>query len=144
MLEMRPGRHSGIMTLVMIWKGVAPMLWAASTTPSSSSRRLVSTRRATKGKAATTSGTMVALVPTVVPTMARVSGKTQIIKIRNGTQDAVLIASHQQNAQRQAQNQRKCRGEDGHVERLPNGEAIICKAHSPVTSSTVTPFWLRI
>ena len=59
-------------------------------------------------------------------------------------QDAVLIASHQQNAQRQAQNQRKCRGEDGHVERLPNGEAIICKAHSPVTSSTVTPGWPRI
>ena len=91
MLEMRPGRHSGIMTLVMIWKGGAPMLWAASTTPSSSSRRLVSTRRATKGKAATTSGTMVALVPTVVPTMARVSGKTQIIRMRKGTLRRMLM-----------------------------------------------------
>ena len=59
-------------------------------------------------------------------------------------QHAVLVARHQQNAQRQAQHQRKCRGEDGHIERLPDGEAIICKAHSPVTSSTVTPFWLRI
>ena len=67
------------------------MLWAASTTPSSSSRRLVSTRRATNGKAATTNGTMVALVPTVVPTMARVSGNTQIIRIRNGTLRRMLI-----------------------------------------------------
>ena len=91
MLEIRPGRHSGIMTLVMIWNGVAPMLWAASTTPSSSSRRLVSTRRATNGNAATTSGTMVALVPTVVPTRARVSGKTQIIRIRNGTLRRMLM-----------------------------------------------------
>ena len=91
MLEIRPGRHSGIMTLVMIWKGVAPMLWAASTTPSSNSRRLVSTRRATKGKAATISGTMVALVPTVVPTMARVSGNTQIIRIRKGTLRRMLM-----------------------------------------------------
>ena len=91
MLEIRPGRHSGIMTLVMIWNGVAPMLWAASTTPSSSSRRLVSTKRATNGNAATTSGTMVALVPTVVPTMARVSGKTQIIRIRNGTLRRMLM-----------------------------------------------------
>ena len=91
MLEIRPGRHSGIITLVMIWNGVAPMLWAASTTPSSSSRRLVSTRRATNGKAATTSGTMVALVPTVVPTMTRVSGNTQIIKIRKGTLRRMLM-----------------------------------------------------
>ena len=91
MLEIRPGRHSGIITLVMIWNGVAPMLWAASTTPSSSSRRLVSTRRATNGKAATTSGTMVAFVPTVVPTMIRVSGKTQIIKIRKGTLRRMLM-----------------------------------------------------
>ena len=36
--------------ILMIWNGVAPMLWAASTTPSSNSRRLVSTRRATNGK----------------------------------------------------------------------------------------------
>ena len=91
MLEIRPGRHSGIITLVMIWNGVAPMLWAASTTPSSSSRRLVSTRRATNGKAATTSGTMVALVPTVVPTMTRVSGNTQIIRIRKGTLRRMLM-----------------------------------------------------
>ena len=34
---------------------------------------------------------MVALVPTVVPTMARVSGKTQIIKIRNGTLRRMLM-----------------------------------------------------
>ena len=34
---------------------------------------------------------MVALVPTVVPTMARESGKTQIIKIRNGTLRRMLM-----------------------------------------------------
>ena len=42
-------------------------------------------------QAATTSGTMVALVPTVVPTMIRVSGKTQIIKIRKGTLRRILM-----------------------------------------------------
>ena len=34
---------------------------------------------------------MVALVPTVVPTMARVSGKTQIIRIRKGTLRRMLM-----------------------------------------------------
>ena len=91
MLETRLGRLSGIMTLTMICSGVAPMLWAASMTPASSSRRLVSTRRATKGKAAATSGTMVALVPTVVPMISRDSGKTQIIRIRNGMLRRMLM-----------------------------------------------------
>ena len=55
------------------------------------SRRLVSASRATKGNAATTSGTMVATVPTVVPTINRDSGKTMIIKIRNGTERSRLM-----------------------------------------------------
>ena len=37
---------------------------------------------------------MVALVPTVVPTMIRVSGKTQIIKIRKGTLRRILTVSY--------------------------------------------------
>ena len=76
---------SGTMTFVMICSGVAPMLWAASITPPSTSRMLVSTRRDTKGKDAMTSGTMEATVPMEVPTMARDSGMTMIIKIRKGT-----------------------------------------------------------
>ena len=76
---------SGTMTFVMICSGVAPMLWAASITPPSTSRMLVSTRRDTNGKDAMTSGTMDATVPMEVPTMARDSGMTMIIKIRKGT-----------------------------------------------------------
>ena len=38
-----------------------------------------------------TSGTMVALVPTVVPMMRRESGKTMIIRIRNGIERSRLI-----------------------------------------------------
>ena len=87
----REGMLSGIITLQMICMGVAPMLCAASMMLGSSSRRLLSTRRATNGKAATTSGTMVALVPTVVPMMRRESGKTMIIKIRNGIERSRLI-----------------------------------------------------
>ena len=87
----REGMLSGIITLQMICMGVAPMLCAASMMLGSSSRRLLSTRRATNGKAAMTSGTMVALVPTVVPMMRRESGKTMIIRIRNGIERSRLI-----------------------------------------------------
>ena len=84
-LAIRLGMLSGTMTLVMICSGVAPMLWAASMTPASTSRILVSTRRDTNGNDAMTSGTMDATVPMDVPTMARDSGMTMIIKIKNGT-----------------------------------------------------------
>ena len=67
------------------------MLWAASMTPASSSRRLVSTSRATKGKEATTRGTMVALVPTVVPMISRERGNTQIIRIKKGMLRRMLM-----------------------------------------------------
>ena len=40
--------------------------------------------RATKGKAAITSGTMVALGPMVVPTMSLVRGMIAMSRIRNG------------------------------------------------------------
>ena len=72
--EMREGRLSGIITLVMTWKGEQPMDRAASTTPPSTSRREDSTSRATKGKAATIRGTMVAVVPMEVPTKNRDRG----------------------------------------------------------------------
>ena len=67
------------------------MLWAASMMLPSTSRRLVSTRRATKGKAAATRGTMVAVVPMVVPTSRRDRGNTMIIRIRNGTERSRLM-----------------------------------------------------
>ena len=46
--------------------------------------------------------------------------------------------------QRQAQHQRKRGGKDRHVKGLPDGKAVICNTHSPVTSSTVMPGWARI
>ena len=47
-LATREGRLSGKITFQMIWKGEQPMDWAASMTPLSTSRREVSTSRATK------------------------------------------------------------------------------------------------
>ena len=87
----REGTLSGIITLQMICMGVAPMLWAASIILPSTSRRLLSTSRATKGKAATTSGTMVAVVPTAVPINSRDRGNTMIIRIRKGMDRSRLM-----------------------------------------------------
>ena len=78
MLATRLGMLSGTITLVMICKGVAPMLWAASMTPGSTSRMLVSIRRETNGKDAMTSGTREATVPMDVPTIKRDSGMTHL------------------------------------------------------------------
>ena len=87
----REGTLSGIITLQTICMGVAPMLWAASIILGSTSRRLLSTSRATKGKAATTRGTMVAVVPTAVPMISRDRGNTMIIRIRNGMDRSRLM-----------------------------------------------------
>ena len=57
------GTLSGSITLQMICSGDAPMLCAISMILGFTSRRLLSTRRATKGNAATTSGTMEATEP---------------------------------------------------------------------------------
>ena len=62
----------------------APMDCAASTTPESTSSSEDSTSRATKGAAAMTSGTTVALLPMVVPTRRRVTGMTAIMRMRKG------------------------------------------------------------
>ena len=89
--EMREGRLSGIITLEMIWKGEQPMDWAASTTPLSTSRMEASTSRATKGKAATMRGMMVATVPMLVPMISRERGMTRTIRMRKGTERRMLM-----------------------------------------------------
>ena len=58
----------------MICQLLAPIERDASTTPRSTSFAEDSTMRATKGKAETVSGTMVAGEPTVVPITRRVRG----------------------------------------------------------------------
>lgn len=90
-LEISEGTLSGISTFTTIWKGVAPMLSAASTRLGLTSRTLLSTTRATKGKAATTRGTTLAVVPTVVPTIARERGSTTIIRMVKGTERRMLM-----------------------------------------------------
>jgi hypothetical protein len=92
-LDNRLGILSGIITLQIICIGDAPILWAASIIFGLISLRLLSTRRAIKGKAAITSGTMDAVVPTDVPTIARVRGITIIIRIRNGIERRRFITT---------------------------------------------------
>ena len=92
-LLMREGTLSGSSTCSMICIGVAPMLCAVSMMLGFTSRRLDSTSRATKGKAATTSGTMEATVPTEVPMISRVSGMTITIRIRKGMERNRLITT---------------------------------------------------
>ena len=55
------------------------------------SRRLLSTRRAMNGNAATVSGTIDATVPRDVPTMTRVSGMIMTIRMMNGIERSRLI-----------------------------------------------------
>ena len=93
MFATRLGILSGIITFIIICRGDAPMLCAASMTPASTSRILVSTRRDTNGKDAITNGTMDATVPMEVPTIKRDSGMTMIIKIKNGTLRSRLITA---------------------------------------------------
>src|SRR5579859_3622137 len=88
-----PGQASGTNTLATICQGEAPIAWAASIRPGSTSRRLLSARRATKGTAATVSGTMAAVVPIEVPTSRRVSGMMAIIRMMNGVERKALTAA---------------------------------------------------
>ena len=90
-LEISDGTLSGIITLTIICIGVAPVLCAISIMFGLTSRRLLSASLATNGNAAITSGTIDATVPTVVPTISRASGKTIIIRMRNGTERRRLI-----------------------------------------------------
>ncbi|MPM93863.1 hypothetical protein SDC9_141005 [bioreactor metagenome] len=81
---------SGTSTLVIICQGVAPIAWAASITPYSTSFKEVSTKRPTNGMAAMLSGTMAASVPMEVPTKIRVSGIIATIRIIKGVDRAAF------------------------------------------------------
>ena len=84
------GLASGRYTFQTIWKVEAPMDWAASTTPASTSLREVSTIRAMKGAAETTRGTMAPRTPMVVPTTIRVKGMMATIRIMKGMDRPML------------------------------------------------------
>ena len=86
-----PGMASGSRTFVMICIFVAPIDWAASTRPLSTSRRLVSTIRAMKGATESVRGTMAAAVPIEEPTMSRVNGMIATSRMMNGTERRALI-----------------------------------------------------
>ena len=67
------------------------MDWAASTTPASTSDSEVSTRRAMKGAAETTRGTMAPLTPILVPTTSLVKGMMAIIRMMKGRERPTLM-----------------------------------------------------
>ncbi len=117
------------------------MLCAASIMLGSTSRRLLSARRAINGNAAMTSGTIEATVPTVVPTIARVSGRTIIINIRNGIERSRLtitlsiriigrgsgstppfFTDNEQHTERQSDYYSKKCGQNGRIKGLPDAE----------------------
>jgi predicted glycosyltransferase len=70
--------------LKIIWGTVAPIDCPNSITPLSTSFREVSITLATKGAAATDNGTIVAVVPIVLPTINLDKGKSKTMSIRNG------------------------------------------------------------
>ena len=71
---------------MMICMVDAPMDCAASIRPLSTSRKLVSTRRAIKGAAAIVSGTIAAVVPIEVPATIRVKGMIATSKMMKGVE----------------------------------------------------------
>ena len=81
-----PGSASGSSTFHTIWLVVAPMAWAASTRPWSTSRKAASTRRATNGAAAIVSGTTAAAVPMDEPVMKRVNGMMATSRMMKGVE----------------------------------------------------------
>ena len=84
------GKASGINTLLIICQVLAPMDKAASISPQSSSFKEDSTKRATKGIAASVNGTIEATVPIEVPTIKRVKGIASISSIIKGMERAAL------------------------------------------------------
>ena len=79
------GRASASSTFPMIVPRRAPSDFAASTSPSSTSRSAISTRRAKKGMAATVSGTAAATDPIDEPTIARDTGMSSTMRMMNGS-----------------------------------------------------------
>ena len=88
-----PGSASGIRTFTMICRSVAPIDCAASMRPLSTSRRLVSTRRAINGAAAIVNGTIAAAVPMDVPAIRRVKGMIATSKMMKGV-ERTAFTSH--------------------------------------------------
>ena len=80
-------------TLTMIRRFPAPIAFAASITPGSTSFMEDSTIRAINGIAATTSGTIVAVDPVLFPIKNLVNGINRISKIRNGTLRTILAVT---------------------------------------------------
>ena len=152
---------------MMVCMGEAPILRDISMILGLSSRRLLSTRRATKGKAATTSGTMEATVPTAVPTTARVKGNEQDHKDQegDGTQQidddidgfhqpagqggqAALFAHNQDDTQRQTDDHGKEHGRNGDIQRLPEGQQELplnngeCFLQVPQRKRDYSAYWV--
>ena len=86
----REGIASGTRTLRTTCNVEAPIERDASITPRSTSLIELSTTRATKGAAAITNGTTVAVEPILVPVIKRVIGTTATSKMRNGTERKIL------------------------------------------------------
>ena len=80
-------------TLKIIVGMLAPIDCAASMTPGSTSSKEDSIIRATYGAAAMTSGTIVAVEPYALPAIARVTGITRIIRIKNGMERKILTTA---------------------------------------------------
>lgn len=86
MPETIEGIASGTRTFKIICAFVLPIARAACTTSGFTSLRAVSIIRATNGAAAIESGTIVAVVPILVPKIKRERGKSKIIKMMNGNE----------------------------------------------------------
>ncbi len=138
------GTASATMTLVRMVHRVAPRDWAASTSPTGTSRMPISTSRAKKGMPAMVSGTMAAVGPMKDPTSRRVNGMSRIMRMMNGMdrpmftttsstrltknpsarlpnelrQQAAGLGGHQQDAGGQAENDREQQAQAHGVERL--------------------------
>ncbi len=88
--EMSDGSASGTSTLRTTFHVLPPMDCTASTSPPSTSRTDISTRRAKKGTAPTASGTMAASRPMVVPVIQRVKVISATIRMMNGIERAMF------------------------------------------------------
>ncbi len=89
-LEISDGSDSGTRTLRTTVQVLPPIDWTASTSPPSTSRTAVSTRRAKKGMAPIASGTIAASRPMVVPVIERVKPISATIRMMNGIERATF------------------------------------------------------
>src|SRR5690606_10718766 len=89
-LFINEGSASGNNTLHTICIGLAPKDLAVSISPSGTSNKLFSTKRATKGAAPILNGTNAAYTPIEVPIIVLVNGIIQTIKIIKGIERNTL------------------------------------------------------